>query len=81
MIATTTKVNMNDAGVRSEVKSFTKSVASPSVSFAHWPKPDIHAELNAALTVTPEERDMVGEADNRGRSQREPIEDDGEANA
>ena len=41
----------------------------------------VGAELNAALTVTPEERDMVGEADNRGRSQREPIEDDGEANA
>ena len=43
----------------------------------------VGAELNAALTETPEERDMVGQGDNRARSARarEPITDDGEATA
>ncbi|WP_230206635.1 YihY/virulence factor BrkB family protein [Novosphingobium sp. Gsoil 351] len=41
----------------------------------------VGAELNAALTETPEERDMIGQADNRARVQREPFKDDGEATA
>ncbi len=43
----------------------------------------VGAELNAALTETPEERDMVGQGDNRARSgrARETINDDGEATA
>ena len=43
----------------------------------------VGAELNAALTETPEERDMIGQGDNLGRSQRarEPSNDDGEATA
>jgi membrane protein len=31
----------------------------------------VGAELNAALAETPEERDMVGQADNRARAARQ----------
>ena len=40
----------------------------------------VGAELNAALTVTPEERDMVGQADNRERTVKDRT-TDGEASA
>ncbi len=41
----------------------------------------VGAELNAALTETPEEHDMIGQADNRAKGQlgREQATDDGEA--